>query len=67
MWLRPGDKDLHYSDWSHRHLGGDGTPAGNRAWRRRMAGHMRRHANAREAGREPVVPQGRHRYEDFPA
>ena len=61
-YIRPGDRRLHYSDWSHRWLGGNGTPASDRVWYQRMVLHMARH----EAGEESGVSQGRPRYEEYP-
>lgn len=66
-YIRPGDKDLHYSDWGHRHLGGNGSDESNEWWADRMATHMAKHQQWHEAGLDPDPPsQGCHRYEDYP-
>ena len=61
-WLAPGDKILHRSDWGHNHLLGDGTPESDEYWAKVMRQHMERHQ-----GPEPPIPQGWHRFVDFPA
>jgi hypothetical protein len=61
-WLQPGDKELHNTDWSHRHTGGPGTQAGDEAYARKMAAHMALH----RAGVEGQVSQGVHRFEQYP-
>jgi hypothetical protein len=64
-YLRPGDKDLHYSDWSHRWLGGDGSEESNEWWDARMALHMQRHATEDDE-LVSLVPQGIHHYDEYP-
>jgi hypothetical protein len=63
-WLQPGDRNLHHSDWSHRHTGGPGTPDGDERYAKRMAAHLALH---RAGVVEAQVSQGVHRFEDYPA
>lgn len=66
-YIVEGDKDLHYSDWSHRHLGGNGSAENNALWRSRMAKHMARHRRYARRNTDPPAPrQGIHRYDQYP-
>ena len=66
-WLGPGTKVLHNSDWGHNHLLGNGTSESDEFWKLIMAKHMAEHRKHYDAGTDTAVPQGWHRWEDFPS